>query len=302
MQKTDFKITSSPEQSQMTEQLIQKLKKDPEVIKLFQESGMPAEWLQKKPWMIEQYIEDTMVCRNCKGLAYCRQKEKGFRSELKYDSVHLKSIYSACPFMKEKQLAYRHMQNYLVSDMSADMETASFENIRLQEEAGSYVAVLKQAMQAVKDSRGLYLYGTMGTGKTYISACAANFYAGKGRKTAFIHYPTFCQRIRANAETKEFMTEVQRLTYADFLVIDDIGAENVTAWNRDDILLPILNERMEHNLTTWMTSNEDMDSLLNHFSVTSRGQQERIKAARIIERIQALCEPIELLGKDRRLL
>ena len=302
MQKTDFKVTPSQKQSLMTAELIEKLKTDPEVNRLFQESLIPAEQLHKKPWMIEQYLEDTAVCRNCRGLSACTQKEKGYRPELKYDSVHLKSIYCACPYMKKQLQAHKHMQNYLVSDLSAEMETVSFEDIRIQTEDASYIAVLKQAMQAVKDNKGLYLYGTMGTGKTYISACAANFYARNGRKTAFIHYPTFCQRIRANAETKEYMTEVQRLTYADFLVIDDVGAENVTAWNRDDILLPILNERMEHKLITWMTSNEDLESLLNHFSVTSRGQQEKLKAMRIMERIQAMCLPLKLLGRDRRTL
>jgi primosomal protein DnaI len=80
----------------------------------------------------------------------------------------------------------------------------------------------------------------MGVGKTYLAACAANERARKGDKTAFIHYPTFTMRMAAQINDGEYRTELKRLMYADFLVIDDIGAENCTEWNRDQLLLPLL--------------------------------------------------------------
>ena len=51
---------------------------------------------------------------------------------------------------------------------------------------------------------------------------------------------------------------------------------------------------------TWFTSNEDFKTLENHFSVTSRGIEERQKAMRILERIQKLAKPLEIIGSDRR--
>ena len=90
------------------------------------------------------------------------------------------------------------------------------------------------------------------------------------------------------------------MQYAEFAVIDDIGAENVTEWNRDSVLLPILNARYEANLPTWFTSNCDIASLRVHYSF-SRGKQEELKAARIIERITSMCTVAVLTGEDRRI-
>ena len=33
---------------------------------------------------------------------------------------------------------------------------------------------------------------------------------------------------------------------AEVVVFDDIGGESVTAWSRDDILLPLMDARMEN--------------------------------------------------------
>ena len=74
----------------------------------------------------------------------------------------------------------------------------------------------------------------------------------------------------------------------------------MTEWNRDSILLPVLDARYEDGLCTWFTSNCDYDSLKSHFAYSRSGKEESLKAARIVERIQAMCEVGTLTGKDRR--
>ena len=88
--------------------------------------------------------------------------------------------------------------------------------------------------------------------------------------------------------------------YCDLLVIDDIGAESVTVWNRDTILLPVLSRRFDHHLSTWFTSNEDLETLKEHFMITNNSRMERMKAERLIERIENMSEMKTLLGEDRR--
>lgn len=41
---------------------------------------------------------------------------------------------------------------------------------------------------------------------------------------------------------------MNHLRYSDVLVLDDIGAESITQWTRDEILLPILDERMNKGM------------------------------------------------------
>ena len=51
---------------------------------------------------------------------------------------------------------------------------------------------------------------------------------------------------------KETVDQVKK---AEILILDDIGAEQMSAWVRDEILQVILQHRMQENLPTFFTSN-----------------------------------------------
>ena len=56
---------------------------------------------------------------------------------------------------------------------------------------------------------------------------------------------------------------------------------------------------MQEKLPTFFTSNLDIDSLEQHFSVSKDGV-EVIKSRRIIERIKQLSTPIQVISKNLR--
>ena len=89
------------------------------------------------------------------------------------------------------------------------------------------------------------------------------------------------------------------LKNVDLLLIDDIGAENVTAWGRDEILGAILQYRMNNKLSTFFTSNLNLEELESHLSF-SKNSEDKVKARRIIERIKQLSIDIELVSINRR--
>ena len=86
------------------------------------------------------------------------------------------------------------------------------------------------------------------------------------------------------------------------LVLDDIGAESITAWIRDDILGVILEYRMQNELPTFFTSNFSMNQLeTEHFTVTKDGA-EPVKAERLMQRIRYLAKEIQMAGENRRVI
>ena len=89
------------------------------------------------------------------------------------------------------------------------------------------------------------------------------------------------------------------LKKSDVLLIDDIGAESVTSWSRDEILGTILQYRMDSGLPTFFTSNLTIEELETHLSNT-KGSVDIVKAKRIIERIKHLTEDLELVSDNRR--
>ena len=81
--------------------------------------------------------------------------------------------------------------------------------------------------------------------------------------------------------------------------MDDIGAENVSNFSRDEILGPILQYRMDEGLPTFFTSNLTIEELEKNLSITSSGI-DKVKAKRIVERIKQLTVSISLVSENRR--
>lgn len=282
-----------------TEELMDSLLTNRYVLRMMQENSIDENIIRRYPWRVKKWLDDFSPCINCKGLKECKQSIHGYYNNLAYDGI-LQVEKKACLFERRKLEEEKHLSMYLINDLPEDYRTVSFESLKLESEDVSYRKTVSAALQYLKEGKGLYLYGPMGTGKTYLSACAANYMARHDHKVCFIHYPSFTRKMAALVKTGEYQKEVERLCYCDFLVIDDIGAEAVTPWNRDQILLPVLSKRYDSHLMTWFTSNEDMKSLKEHFVSTGKGGEENMKAERIIERIENLSEMKTLLGEDRR--
>ena len=87
---------------------------------------------------------------------------------------------------------------------------------------------------------------------------------------------------------------------ADVLMLDDIGAETLSAWFRDEVLGAILQYRMMEQLPVFFTSNYTMDQLEEILATTTKGDVERVKAGRIMERIKQVSTEVFVSGSNRR--
>ena len=75
---------------------------------------------------------------------------------------------------------------------------------------------------------------------------------------------------------------------AQVLILDDFGAESISAWTRDDVLGTILQQRMAEVLPTFFTSNYSYAELEHHLTNSQRGEKVVVKAACIRKRIQTV--------------
>ena len=94
------------------------------------------------------------------------------------------------------------------------------------------------------------------------------------------------------------MSVFDKVKKCDLLLIDDIGAETVTSWNRDEVLGTILQYRMQESLPTFFTSNLSLKELEVHLA--GNDSEGKIKARRIIERIKYLTDNITMIAENRR--
>ena len=112
-----------------------------------------------------------------------------------------------------------------------------------------------------------------------------------------VYYPELLRTLKEDLSLVE--SKVSYYSNVEILVLDDIGAENVTNWGRDEILGTILQERMNKHKTTFFTSNLDINELEKHLSC-SKDNVDNVKARRIIERIKQLTIDMPLISVNRR--
>lgn len=149
-------------------------------------------------------------------------------------------------------------------------------------------------------TKGLYLYGDMGLGKSFMMAALAQELAKKKQaQVTMLHYPTFVMEVK-NAITSGTVKEtLDAVKAAPVLILDDIGAESSSAWVRDDVLQVILQYRMLEELPTFFTSNYNLADLEGKLAQGKKGD-ESWQAKRVLERIRAVANELHLQGENRR--
>ncbi|EHK9341587.1 primosomal protein DnaI [Listeria monocytogenes] len=148
--------------------------------------------------------------------------------------------------------------------------------------------------------KGLFIHGSFGTGKSYLLGALAKELALKGISSTLVYLPEFMREVKQSISDNTVGEKIQFAKETEVLMLDDIGAESMTAWTRDEVLGAILQFRMQEELPTFFSSNYNMDQLENHLMFTQNGTEEKLKARRIMERVRYLSKEVNLEGKNRR--
>ena len=150
------------------------------------------------------------------------------------------------------------------------------------------------------DQKGLYIYGDMGVGKSFmLAAMAHELSETKKVTTTIIHYPSFTIEVKNGIKDGSVKEQIDAVKQAEVLVLDDIGAEQFSSWIRDDVLQVILQHRMIEELPTFFTSNYSFADLEAKLSNGRQGD-ETWQAKRVMERIRFLAKEVHLKGVNRR--
>ncbi|MFT8668261.1 MAG: primosomal protein DnaI [Liquorilactobacillus hordei] len=149
--------------------------------------------------------------------------------------------------------------------------------------------------------KGMYLQGSFGVGKTYLLGAIANGLAEEGFRSTMLHFPSFAVEVKSAIGSNNVMEKIDNIKKASILMLDDIGADQLSSWLRDDVLGIILQYRMQEELPTFFSSNLSLQDLLTQYlTVNNRGEAEPLKARRIMERIVFLSKEYTMIGRNRR--
>lgn len=260
------------------------------------------EILMKYTSSLEEASVEYHNCKNCKSLNTCKNNMRGYKYTPIKEKEMINFSYEMCSKKEKEEDTLAYQKNLEFFDMPKDIKEANFKDIYKDDKARlPIIKYFKEFIDNYKKEekpKGLYLTGSFGSGKTYLIAALFNEMAKKDIKSVLIYYPEFLRSLKASFNS-DYSEKFEYIKRVPLLLLDDIGAENTSAWSRDEVLGPILQYRMEEHLPTFFTSNLTLAELEKSLSITSGGV-DKVKARRIIERIKQLTTTMELISKNRR--
>lgn len=138
-----------------------------------------------------------------------------------------------------------------------------------------------------KQGKGLLLYGTVGTGKSYFAACVANALLDRGYP---VYMRNFIEIASALSETWDKQGYYDSLNRFPLLILDDLAAERKTEY-MSEIVYNVIDARSRAGLPLIITSNLTGAELQNPSDMAYK---------RAFSRIYEMCIPVKVEGKDRR--
>ena len=279
--------------------LVQKIMKDPDVAAFIQQESLNQDELSRSISKFNQYIteRDKFLRGDTDYIA------KGYKPILVMNHGYADVSYEETPELiaAEKEAAIKKRLNLI--NFPSSLKNVSF--LDVYRDDVQRLTVLNRMIEFVNDYpnnlKGLYLYGDFGVGKSFMVAALAHDLSEKrGVSSTLLHYPSFVIDVKNAIGDGNVKTLVDEIKLSEVLILDDIGAEQSTAWVRDEILQVILQYRMQENLPTFFTSNFNFEDLELHFAKGKHGNDETWEARRVMERIRYLAEETRLEGVNRR--
>lgn len=289
-------------------------KVDPEQWKEWMKDPAVAAFRQENPDLTEvtfrrsaaplhQFIQERNNCRRCPGLDRCPNLVQGYRPELERHGDYIDMRMGPCDKRLAQEEQNRQRQLIRSHYIPADILNATFETMTLDQERSKPIEAAIQFCEQFTEGRpkkGLYFYGAFGVGKSRIAAAIAQELVLYGVDSLMIYVPEFMREIKESIRDGMIQTKLDTIKKATVLILDDIGAETLTPWTRDEILGAILQYRMAEGLPMVFTSNYDLKELEDHLAHSDKGGVERTKAKRIMERIRYYVDVYLVKGPNRR--
>lgn len=232
---------------------------------LLREHGFPAD-----------YLTPVYECEKCHDTGYIGNKKCNcFRAaeiNLIYEQSHIKNL----------------------------LETENFSSLSYDYYEGEDLQKFTKAVQICQnfvksfylDYRNLFFYGTVGTGKSFLSCCIAKELIDKGHLviyfSAFQLFDTL-SKSTFDKDSKEAASGISNDIYdCDLLIIDDLGTELTNSFVSSQ-LFSCLNNRHLRKKSTIITTNLSLGELRDRYS------------DRIFSRITSNYDVCKLTGQDIRM-
>ena len=165
-------------------------------------------------------------------------------------------------------------------------ENADGSNEKIMSAMKNYVVNFDDLRQ---QGKGLLLFGTVGTGKTYAAACIANALIDKGYPVLMTNFARIANTVQGLFEGRqEYYDSLNRFP---LLILDDLATERKTEYMQE-IVYNVIDNRYRAGLPLIVTTNLTSEELKHPSDISYQ---------RTFSRLLEMCLPVKVEGKDKRL-
>ncbi len=237
-----------------------------EKARLLAEYGYPAD-----------YLEPHYTCSLCKDTGYADNKKctcfKRAEIDLIYEQSNIKNI------LKTENFDHLSFDYYVGEDLEKFTKAVA--------ECRNFIKNFDS------DYHNLFFYGTVGTGKSFLSSCVAKELIEKGKLVLYFSSPQLFDTLSKSTFDKDSAQAAsgiyEDIYECDLLIIDDLGTELTNSFVASQ-LFSCINNRHIRNKSTIITSNLSLAEIRDRYS------------ERILSRITSNYEVFKITGRDIRYL
>lgn len=241
-----------------------------------------ANGIEYLPEFIRKHIEYIPDC-NC--LEKIKEKEK--QEEIRKQETES---------IKNKVKKYKDISVIDKKFLKSSFEVADMSQRHMQ----ASLRYAKRFMEKELDV-GILFYGDVGTGKTFATACIANYLMNRGKNVLVINLGLYLLKLtREWGEAENKILNV--VENCDLLIIDDFGVEKSIesksrSWRAEKIY-NLIDTRYRSEKPLIISTNLEFDKDENRCEIAKKFSVEGKN--RIRDRIVEMCYPLKVEGKSRR--
>lgn len=231
------------------------------------------------------YLTPAYTCMHCQDTGYINNEKcrcfKQATIDLLYKQSNLSNI-----------LASENFDTFTLQYYSNEV-TDPVTGLTPYNNAKKVLSICKDYVDAFPSGDNILFYGDTGVGKTFLSNCIAKALLDKSHSVLYMSAIDLFKNLIDNHNADNIMEDLppleQQVLTCDLLIIDDLGTELVNSYTNSK-LFHCLNNRLQNNLSTVISTNFTLQQLMNTYS------------ERIFSRISSSYKLLKLFGDDIRLI
>lgn len=234
-----------------------------QLIQLLREHSLPSD-----------FLDPIYTCPNCRDTGFIDGRER-------------------CQCLKQKIA----LSLYAHSGLQELLQTENFDHLSREYYSGedlvnfekNYQHALNFIHNFSSDYRNLYFYGTVGTGKSFLSCCIAKELMDQGYQVIYHSANQLFDKFARYRFQQDKIKDLEdAIFHCDLLILDDLATEAPGDYAKSK-LFSLLNDRYIAQLPTIISSNVTLNELDNHYS------------ERIFSRIISQYDLLKFTGPDIRI-